>query len=128
MLTMRHRKAITAEIQNRYIKATKKNKSKILDEFSATTGYDRVYAARILRLAPGKTIGYSKINGRKIKYIIGKKKKVKRVRDSIYGYDVFLALKKIWAIFDFICSKRLAPFMAEAIEKLTKHREIELSP
>jgi len=128
MLTMRHRKAITAEIQNRYIKATKKNKSKILDEFSVTTGYVRVYAARILRLAPGKTIGYSKINGRKIKYVIGKKKKVKRVRDSIYGYDVFLALKKIWAIFDFICSRRLVPFMAEAIEKLTKHKEIDLSP
>ena len=96
MLTMRHRKAITTEIQERYRKATKKDKSKILDEFSATSGYNRVYAARILRLAPGKTIGYSKIHGRKIKYIIGKKKKVKRVRDSIYGYDVFLALKKIW--------------------------------
>jgi len=75
MLAMRHKKAITAEIQNRYIKATKKNKSKILDEFSATTGYNRVYAARILRLASGKTIGYSKINGKKIKYVIGKKRK-----------------------------------------------------
>jgi len=94
MLAMRHRKAITAEVQDRYIKATKKGKSKILDEFSATTGYNRVYAARILRLAPGKVIGYSKINGRKIKYVIGRKKKIKRVRESIYGYDVFLALKK----------------------------------
>jgi len=128
MLTMRHKKAITAEIQNRYIKANKKSKSKILDEFSATTGYNRVYAARILRLAPGKTIGYGKMHGRKIKYVIGKKKKVKRIREKIYGYAVFLALKKIWTIFDFICSRRLAPFMAEAIEKLTKHNEIVLSP
>jgi hypothetical protein len=125
---MRHRKAITTEVQERYRKATKKDKSKILDEFSATTGYNRVYAARILRLAPGKTIGYGKINGKKIKYVIGKKKKVKTRRNGIYGYDVFLALRKIWTIFDFICSKRLAPFMAEAIEKLTKHKEIELSP
>lgn len=128
MLEMRHRKAITTEVQDRYRKDTKKGKSKILDEFSATTGYNRVYAARIPRLAPGKVIGYSKINSRKIKYVIGRKKKIKRVRDSIYGYDVFLALKKIWTIFDFICSKRLAPFMAEAIEKLTKHKEIELLP
>ena len=125
---MGQKKAVTTEIQGRYIKATKKDKSKILDEFSATTGYNRVYAARILSLKSGRTIGYGKIHGRKIKYIIGKKKKVKRVRDKIYGYDVFLALKKIWTIFDFICSRRLAPFMAEAIEKLTKHKEIDLSP
>ncbi len=125
---MRHRKAITTEVQERYRKATKKDKSKILDEFSATTGYNRVYAARILRLSPGRTIGYSRISGIKIKYVIGRYKKVKAKRDSIYGYDVFLALRKIWAIFDFICSKRLKPFMAEAIEKLTKHKEIELLP
>jgi hypothetical protein len=128
MLTMGQKKAVTAEIQVRYIKANKKDKSKILDEFSATSGYNRVYAARILRLSPGKTIGYGKMHGRKIKYVIGKKKKVKRVREKIYGYAVFLALKKIWTIFDFICSRRLAPFMPEAIEKLTKHKEIVLSP
>jgi hypothetical protein len=98
-----------------------------LDEFSATTGYSRVYAARILRLVPGKVIGYSKIAGKKIKYVIGSGKKIKKVRKKIYTYNVFLALKKIWTIFDFICSKRLRPFMAEAIEKLTKHKEIELT-
>ena len=127
MLAMRHKKAVTAEVKKRYIKATKKGKTTILDEFVALAGYNRTYAARILSLAAGKVIGYGRSGGRKIKYIIGKKKKVKRVRDKIYGYDVFLALKKIWAIFDFVCSRRLAPFMAEAIEKLTKHKEIELS-
>jgi len=125
---MRHKKAVTAEVKKRYIKATKKGKTTILDEFSATTGYNRVYAARILRLAEGKVIGYSRSGGRRIKYVIGKAKKIKRERNKIYTYDVFLALKKIWTIFDFICSKRLTPFMAEAIEKLTKHKEIELSP
>ncbi|MCE5329987.1 transposase family protein [bacterium] len=125
---MRQKKAITAEVGNRYRKANKKDKGKILDEFSATTGYSRVYAARILRYSPGKIVGYSKINGRKIKYIIGKGRKVKRARDKIYGYDVFLELKKIWTIFDFICSRRLKPFMAEAKEKLTKHKDLELSP
>ena len=125
---MKQKKAITSEVQNRYIKATKKDKSKILDEFSATTGYNRTYAARILRFSPGRILGYSKISGRKVKYVIGKAKKVKRVRNKIYTYDVFLALKKIWTIFDFICSKRLKPFMAEAIKKLTKHKEIDISP
>jgi len=127
MLAMKHRRAVTSEVQDRYIKATKKVKTDILDEFCITTGYNGVYAARILRLKAGKVIGYSRMGGKKIKYVIGKKKKTKRKRDKIYGYDVFLKLKKIWVIFDFICSKRLAPFMAEAVEKLEKHKEIDLT-
>jgi len=127
MLTMKQKKAITAEVGLRYIKATKKDKGKILEEFCATTKYNRTYAARILRNSPGKVLGYSRIGGRKVKYVIGKAKKAKRARNRIYTYDVFLALKKIWTIFDFICSKRLKPFMAEAIKKLTKHKEIDIS-
>ena len=128
MLSMRHKKAVTTEVKKRYIKETKKGKTTILDEFIALTGYNRTYAARILSLAAGKVIGYSRSCGKRIKYVIGKDKKTKRKANKIYGYDVFLALKKIWTIFDFICSRRLAPFMAEAIKKLTKHKEIELSP
>ncbi len=128
MLSMRHKKAVTTEVKKRYIKETKKGKTTILDEFIALTGYNRTYAARILSLAAGKVIGYSRSCGKRIKYVIGKDKKTKRKANKIYGYDVFLALKKIWAIFDFVCGKRLAPFMAEAIKKLTKHKEIELSP
>jgi len=99
----------------------------ILDEFNATTGYNRGYAARILRLKVGRVIGYARMGGKKIKYVIGKKKKTKKKRDKIYTYDVFLKLKKIWAIFDFICSKRLAPFMREAVEKLEACGEIDLT-
>ena len=127
MLTMREKKALTAEIQNRYNKAAKKAKAVILDEFTVNTGYNRNYAARILRLKIGKVIGYTKMGGKKIKYIIGKRKRKKYRKPRIYTYDVFLALRKIWAIFDFICSKRLAPFMAEAVEKLEYHREIDLT-
>ena len=56
----------------------------------------------MLRLKVGKFIGYSKVAGKRIKYVIGKKKKTKKKRDKIYGYDIFLKLKKIWVIFDFI--------------------------
>ena len=128
MLNMKQKKAITNEVGARYIRANKKDKGKILDEFCATTCYNRKYAARILRNSPGKVLGYSRIGGRKVKYVIGKAKKIKRTRNRIYTYDVFLALRKIWTIFDFICSKRLKPFMAEAIEILTKHKEIDINP
>jgi len=125
MLDMRQKKAITEESRTRYSKASKKQKTKLLDEFCATTGYNRCYASWILKMKSGKVLGYMTSGGKKIKYVIAKKKKTKRKRDKIYGYDVFLALKKIWVIFDFICSKRLAPFMAEAVEKLKKHKELE---
>ena len=46
MLAMKHRKAVTIEVQDRYVKATKKGKTKILDEFCTTTGYNRIYAAK----------------------------------------------------------------------------------
>ena len=95
MLAMKHRKALTSEVQDRYIKASKKTKAKILDEFCTTTGYNRVYAARILRLKVGKVIGYTRMGGKKIKYVIAKKKKTKRKRARIYGYYVILKLKKI---------------------------------
>jgi len=124
---MKDKKKLTAEVQDRYKKATKKAKSAILDEFIATTKYNRNYAARILRLKVGKVIGYARAGGRKIKYVIGKRKKKKRIRPRIYTYDVFLALRRIWVVFDFICGKRLAPFMAEAVAKLEKHREIDIT-
>jgi hypothetical protein len=43
MLAMNHKKAVTAEIAKKYIKATKKEKTKILDEFINLTGYNRTY-------------------------------------------------------------------------------------
>jgi len=127
MLDMRQKKAITEELKTRYSKASKKQKTKMLDEFCATIGYNRCYASWILKMKSGKVLGYMTTGGKKIKYVIGKKKKTKKKRDKIYGYDVFLKLKKIWAIFDFICSKRLAPFMGEAVEKLEACGEIDLT-
>jgi hypothetical protein len=127
MLTMKEKKALTAKIQNRYNKATKKVKGRILDEFCETTKYNRNYAARVLRLMPGKVIGYARDGNKRVKYVIGKRKKKRRSRPRIYTYDVFLALRKIWTIFDFICGKRLAPFMTEAVAKLEKHKEIDIT-
>ncbi len=124
---MRQKQAITKELKIRYNKARKKEKTKILDEFTALTGYNRCYASWILKLKKEKVVGYIRTGGKKIKYVLKKEKDKKKARARIYDYDVFLALRKIWTIFDFICGKRLAPFMAEAIKKLQKHKEIKLT-
>jgi len=125
---MRQKQAITKELKERYTRARKKEKTKILDEFTALTKYNRCYASCILKTKKEKVLGYIIAGGKKIKYVLKKDKKKKKARDRIYDYNVFLALRKIWTIFDFICSKRLKPFMAEAIKKLTKHKEIKLTP
>jgi len=127
MLDMKQKQEITKELKERYNRARKKEKAKILDEFTALTKYNRCYTSWILKLKKEKVIGYIRTGGKKIKYVLKKEKKKKKKRARIYDYDVFLALKKIWTIFDFICSKRLKPFMAEAIKKLTKHKEIKLT-
>ncbi|GAH58468.1 unnamed protein product, partial [marine sediment metagenome] len=116
------------ETRKRYTKATKKEKTIILNQFIAITGYNRCYASQILSIKKEKVLGYITIGGKRIKFVAGKKKKKKREKPRIYTYDVFLKLKRIWTIFDFICGKRLAPFMAEAVKKLEKHKEIDLTP
>jgi len=128
MLAMRHRKAVSAETKKRYAKATKKEKTIILDQFTAITGYNRCYASQILSVKKEKVLGYITTGGKRIKFVAEKNKKKKRKKPRIYTYDVFLALRRIWVVFDFICSRRLAPFMAEAVKKLEYHKEIELCP
>ena len=125
MLDMRQKKAVTKQLKKRYTKATKKQKGAMLDEFCAMTGYNRCYASWILKIKKDRVLGYMKTGGKTIKFVAAKRKKKKRGRPKIYTYDVFLALRRIWVIFDFICGKRLAPFIAEAAEKLKKHKELE---
>ena len=127
MLNMRHKKEITAEVQARYKKAKKKQKKIILNEFVALTGYNRNYASRVLRLYYGKHIGSIGKGKRKIRYVISKDKKKKRDRKRFYDDYVTDILKKIWAILDMPCGKRLAPFIPEIILKLEAFGEIEMT-
>ena len=124
MLTMRHKKAITKELRDRYQRASKKEKTMMLDEFIRLTGYNRSYAARALRIK--RILGYLNIAGKRIKYIADKRK-IKRKKKKIYDQDVLVALKEIWKICDYICSKRLAPFLSEIIPVLERWGEIKLN-
>jgi len=49
MLNMKQKQAITKELKIRYNRSTKKEKTKILDEFIALTKYNRCYASCILK-------------------------------------------------------------------------------
>ena len=82
-------------LRPRYLKASKEEKSKMLDEFIKNTGFHRKAAIRLLNRASRLTSG--KRRGRKRKY----------------GLEVAQALKQIWEATDRLCSKRLKPFMPE---------------
>ncbi|MEA2087435.1 MAG: transposase family protein [Candidatus Caldatribacteriota bacterium] len=122
MLTMRQKKAITRELRKRYQKARKKEKTVILNEFTQLTEYNRCYAARALRIK--RVLGYLNIAGKRIKYVADRK--IKRKKKRFYDQKILIALKKIWEICDYICSKRLAPFLEEIIPVLEKYGEIKL--
>lgn len=118
-LTIKERQKATKITAARYQKASKKKKGTILKEFAALTGYDRCYAAYLLR-GHGKKV---RINRRTVAVgDIGKRRK--RQRQRTYGDDVLRSLKQIWMIMDCICGKRLQPLMKELLRILLKHREI----
>ena len=48
-MTAMTKKELISTVKNRYLKADKEGKGKILDEFCQNTGYNRKYATRILQ-------------------------------------------------------------------------------
>ena len=125
MLTMRQKKAVTKELKDRYQRASKKEKTIMLDEFIRLTRYNRCYACQVLNMKKEKVLGYLNIAGKRIKYVADKK--MKREKKRFYDKEVFIALKRTWIICDYICSKRLAPFLSEIIPVLEKYGEINLA-
>ena len=99
-------------VRPRYLKASKVEKQKMLDEFTFATGYHRKHAIRVLK------------NQVQVQNHVKRKTKTYR---TIYSGKVVQALAQIWEIYGHICSKRLQPFLPEAIKVLERCQEIELS-
>ena len=109
MMSQRSKRELFAEVQPRYLKASKAEKQKILDEFTASTGYHRKYAIRILKH------GYKR------------RPHKPKGRTAIYRGEVVEALEQIWEIYGRICSKRLHPYLPEGIKVLERCGELTLS-
>jgi hypothetical protein len=118
---MSERRSVAKVMAARYRKATKKGKGGMLDELIALTDYNRRYAIGLLR-GQGKAIKV----GRQLTLVGDLARSTKRRRARIYDGVVLEWLKKIWAILDFICGKRLAAIIPEVVPVLERHREIAL--
>jgi hypothetical protein len=112
MMSLKSKNELLEVVRPRYLKASKAEKQKILDEFTSATGYHRKYGIRVLK-------GQIQVQNRL-------KRKTKTYK-TIYTGEVVPALEQIWEIYGRICSKRLQPFLPEAIKVLERCQEIELS-
>jgi hypothetical protein len=93
----------TEAVQGRYFRASKKERGRILDEFTSVTGYHRKAAVRLL--CHGNLPGVNK----------------KRGRPRQYSAAVGDTLKVVWEATDRLCSKRLHPFLPELVNILRRH-------
>jgi len=123
MLTMGQKKAVTRELRDQYQRLSKKEKTIFLNEFIQLTRYNCCYTTKVLRKK--EVLGYLNIAGKKIKYVADKRK-IKREKKKIYDQEVLTTLKELWKICDYICSKRLAPFLKEILPVLERWGEIKL--
>lgn len=109
MMSQRSKQELAKELHPRYLKSSKKEKTRMLDEFVVTTGYSRKYANGLLK------------NG-----LRGKHKK-KAGRKKKYQRAVIEVLEQVWEVCGRICSRRLHPFLPEIVEVLEKLGELDLS-
>jgi len=128
-LTMKEKQAVTREMATEYKRATKKQKGKILDTLTGLTGYNRSYAARVLRKGTRDVVlGRGIIDGVTVTLVEDERTKRKKRgrRRRTYDKDVLVALQKVWVICDGICGKRLAPYLKEIVPKLERLGELTL--
>lgn len=110
IMDMRSRKEYRRVVRARYWKAhSKKERSRILDEYCSNTGHARKYAIRKLRA--------SEVS----------EKRVKKRREAVYDGEVTAALAKAWEIFDYPCGQRLKPIIERETDRLRAFGELSIS-
>jgi hypothetical protein len=98
------------QLQARYRKASKKERTAILDEFVKTTGYHRKHAIAVL-------------NGRRERV----QGPIRRPRRALYGVEEAQALDILADLFDNICSKRLRAAMDAELPRLYEAGVLQIS-
>jgi hypothetical protein len=109
---MKSREELIKRQHPKYLKASKKEKTQLINTVCETTGLSRDRASRLLRNGISKKVSNAK--GKR-----GPKKK--------YGSDVSDILTKIWYYMDNACGKRMASGMRAMLEALIRFDEITVS-
>lgn len=107
-MTHQTKAELVTHYRKQYRLATKKNKSQILSTLIEATGYSRKHAIALLNHASGS------------------KKVVARPRPSRYAH-LYETLRFVWAACNFVCGKRLKPFLPDMVKSLKRHGEIKIT-
>lgn len=102
------------EVLPRYLQADKHEKTNILDEVCAVTGYHRKYVITKLWLMQRRSPAELE-------------DKQRRSRGRIYGNECLPALKNVWEFLENPCCKRLVPYLPEIMPKLEAASELVVS-
>jgi hypothetical protein len=109
-VSMATRDELITAVSRRYSDAERIERSRILDEFVAVTGYHRKHAMRVLR--SGRTSS----------------RNVLRSGRRIYGEAVREALILLWEASDRVCGKRLKALLPVLIAAMERHGRLALDP
>jgi hypothetical protein len=108
-MSIQAKRELLASVAPRYQAARRVQKTVILDEFLAATGYDRKYAIRLLAHPPTTPVP------------------IRRPRPRRYGPAVQAALATAWAAANYVCGKRLVPFLPTLVASLERHGHLKLN-
>jgi hypothetical protein len=106
-ISMTTRKELIEAVGKRYRAASKSDKTRILDEFAALTGYHRKYAIRALAETTGM-------------------QSEKKSRNRLYDEVVRQALIVLWEAGDRVCGKRLKVLIPILLESMERHGHLVL--
>jgi hypothetical protein len=106
MMSIAARRELLREVAPRYRSAGKLEKGRILDELTATTGYERKYALRLLKAPPP---------------LAGPKRTRKRKRT--YTDFELRALTRLWPVSGYLGSRRLVAALGPLMQALERHGE-----
>jgi len=109
-VSMATRDELIAALAGRYSRARRIERSRILDEFVAVTGYHRKHAMRVLRSGPAGSRHGSRPGRR------------------IYGAAVRDALILLWEASDRVCGQRLRSLLPVLVDAMERHGRLELDP
>lgn len=115
---MGSRAEVTYRCASEYVKASKKDKGRILGEVVSVTGWLRDNARRRLVAAAKTAPGV----GRSVA------KTERKPRGRGYSYDALLVLRQVWAASGGQCGKYLAASMRIQLDPLEAHGELVREP
>ena len=100
-----------ATIRDRYQRSSKRDKGRILDEFTAVTGLHRKHSIRLLAQSNDQ-----------------KEHQPSRAGRRIYDEAVREAVILVWEASDRICGKRLKAALPHMVESMESHGHLDLDP